>query len=111
MIPPAPDPSADPRLGSPDRATASGIYVHLPYCRSRCAYCAFVVSTDSSTAGAYLRALEREMEILAVEAEDSVFDTVYLGGGTPSLTPAADLARLLDGLDQRFSISPSAEVT
>ena len=100
-----------PITRSPDQTIPSGIYVHLPYCRSRCAYCAFVVSTDSSTAGAYLQALEREMEILALEAGNSLFDSVYLGGGTPSLVPAADLAKLLADLGRLFSVSPRAEVT
>ena len=83
-----------PRRGSPDRPIAdhpipSGLYVHLPYCRSRCGYCAFVVSTDESSAAAYREALEREAAFLAGEARGVPFDSVYLGGGTPSLTPRA----------------------
>src|SRR5262249_39337403 len=94
-----------------DLVIASGIYVHLPYCRSRCGYCAFVVSTDDSTAGAYWNALDREMELVAPEASGATFDTLYLGGGTPSLTPAAELARLLGGLRRNFDVSEQAELT
>jgi oxygen-independent coproporphyrinogen-3 oxidase len=91
--------------------TASGIYVHLPYCRSRCGYCAFVVSTDDSSAGAYRRALDREMELVRSEASKASFDTLYLGGGTPSLTPAGELEHLLGALRRSFAVCPGAEVT
>ena len=100
-------PSADdpiPRL-------LPGIYVHLPHCRVRCAYCSFVVSTDDSSAKAYQDALAREIVLLAPEAEGVTFDSVYLGGGTPSLTPAPELARLLGDLRGRFHVTPGAEVT
>ena len=88
-----------------------GIYVHLPYCASRCGYCAFVVTTDGSSRDRYLDALEREMTILAPETERSVFDTVYLGGGTPSLLPPAAVHRLVAALAKTFRLEPGAEVT
>ncbi len=88
-----------------------GIYVHLPYCRVRCGYCSFAVSTDTSSAKAYDDALAREVALLAPEAEGAAFDSVYLGGGTPSLTPAPSLARLLQDLRARFQILAGAEVT
>jgi oxygen-independent coproporphyrinogen-3 oxidase len=88
-----------------------GIYVHLPYCASRCAYCAFVVTTDGSTRDRYLDALKREMAILGAEAESRPFDTVYLGGGTPSLLPAETIDRLLGELAGAFRLQPGAEVT
>ncbi len=96
---------------SPGPAIPSGIYVHLPYCRSRCGYCAFVVSTDESSAGAYLRALEREAAHLAEEAPGVRFDSVYLGGGTPSRVPPPDLALLLEDIRRRFDVLALPEVT
>jgi oxygen-independent coproporphyrinogen III oxidase len=104
-------PADHPTTRSPDPPIPSGIYVHLPYCRSRCGYCAFVVSTDDSSAGAYRRALERETAHLADEARGAGFDSVYLGGGTPSLTPAPDLAVLLEDIRRRFDLLPSPEIT
>ena len=89
----------------------AGLYVHLPYCRSRCGYCAFVVSTDESSRGEYLAALAAEATIVAPEAASDRFDSLYLGGGTPSLVPEGDLEILLDGLRNRFSFSGDAEVT
>jgi oxygen-independent coproporphyrinogen-3 oxidase len=93
---------------SPD---SPGIYVHLPYCRTRCGYCAFVVTTDDSTRDAYLGALELEAAIVEKEAAGVPFDSIYLGGGTPSLIPTDGLARLLAGLRRRFDVLPGAEVT
>jgi putative oxygen-independent coproporphyrinogen III oxidase len=88
-----------------------GIYVHLPYCASRCGYCAFVVTTDGSSRDRYLEALGREIRLVAEEAEGARFDSVYLGGGTPSLLPAEAIARLLELLRALFTIAADAEVT
>ncbi len=90
---------------------AGGIYVHLPYCASRCGYCAFVVTTDGSSRERYLEALAREIGLVAEEAAGAVFDSVYLGGGTPSLLPSEAIARLLELLRERFAIAAGSEVT
>ncbi len=90
---------------------ASGLYVHLPYCRSRCDYCSFVVTTDQVSRAAYLAALDTEASLAAAEAADASFDSIYLGGGTPSLVPPEDLERLLASFRSRFRILPGAEVT
>lgn len=90
---------------------AAGIYVHLPYCRSRCGYCAFVVTTDESSRGDYLDALAREAELLAEEAAGFRFDSLYLGGGTPSLVPERDLSALVTDLRRRFALEANSEIT
>ncbi len=92
-------------------AAGTGLYVHLPYCASRCGYCAFVVTTDGASRDRYLEALEREAAILQPEAAGERFDSVYLGGGTPSLLPTPAIARLLEGLRCRFAVAADAEVT
>lgn len=89
----------------------AGLYVHLPYCASRCGYCAFVVTTDPSSRSAYLDALAREADVAAEEADGVPFDAIYLGGGTPSLVPTEELSRLLAALRGRFRIAADAEVT
>ena len=91
--------------------TEAGLYVHLPYCASRCAYCAFVVTTEAGSRDRYLEALETESGLLAPEAAGARFDSVYLGGGTPSLLPPAAIARLLGALRERFAVAADAEVT
>jgi len=89
-----------------------GLYVHLPYCATRCGYCAFVVTTDASSRTRYLDALEREAALLEGEAGGGeAFDSIYLGGGTPSYMPPAETARLLGALRRRFPTVPDPEVT
>jgi oxygen-independent coproporphyrinogen III oxidase len=89
----------------------AGLYVHLPYCRSRCGYCAFVVSTDESSRRDYLGALAREAELVGREATEDRFDSLYLGGGTPSLVPVEELSTLLERLRCRFLFDGDTEVT
>lgn len=89
----------------------AGIYVHLPFCASRCPYCTFVISTDESIAPEYQRWLLAEVDLAAGVASDTLFDTIYLGGGTPSRTPAGRIDELLDRLRSRFRVAPAAEVT
>ena len=96
---------------APTFVSGSGIYIHLPYCVSRCEYCSFVVSTDDSSRDSYLAALEEESALVAREAQGAAFDTVYFGGGTPSRIPLADLARLHAALARHFRLLPGAEVT
>jgi len=89
----------------------AGVYVHLPYCASRCSYCAFVVTTDDSSRDAYLEALERELELVRGTAKGWRFDSVYLGGGTPSRIPSEGIRRLLEAIRSRFEVEPGSEVT
>lgn len=88
-----------------------GIYIHLPYCVSRCSYCAFVVSTDPASRSRYLQALGREMELVRAQTRDALFDSVYLGGGTPSVIPPEDFAALLKRIQSEFRIAEDSEVT
>ena len=84
-----------------------GVYVHIPWCRSRCPYCAFNVRVDPVVPyAAYVDALIQQWEALAPRFPGRP-DSIFLGGGTPSLTPAPELARLLGALAPR----PGAEVT
>lgn len=89
----------------------AGIYVHLPYCAVRCGYCTFFVETDDSSRAAYLGSLEAEAAGVAESAQGAAFDSIYLGGGTPSRIPAADIARLLRAMRARFAVAQGAEVT
>jgi len=89
----------------------AGLYVHLPYCVRRCGYCTFVLTTDFSTRDRYLAALAAEASLAAARAPEARFETLYLGGGTPSAVPAPLLASLLDGLRRTFSFEGMPEVT
>ena len=87
-----------------------GLYIHIPYCPSRCRYCAFY-STTGAPEEMYIDALLAEAEQKKKEIGNGKADTVYLGGGTPSRLPVSFLARLLRGIFEIFPISPSAEIT
>jgi putative oxygen-independent coproporphyrinogen III oxidase len=99
-----------------------GLYVHVPFCLSVCPYCDFVVFAGSaargprSRIGAFLEAVVTELGLRA-DALDERFEarppleTLYLGGGTPSLLPADEVARLVETTRWRFGLAPHAEVT
>lgn len=84
------------------------VYVHWPFCLSRCAYCDFVSGTDLSRMQDYTAALLSEIRGAPGAGP---LDTVFFGGGTPSLCPAGDLAAILEALRGRFGIREGAEIT
>ena len=90
--------------------TPAGVYVHVPYCVRRCAYCTFVLTTDFSTRDRYFEALTAEAEIAARQTHGAAFDSLYLGGGTPSSAPPGMVAGLLDRLGALFAFA-DPEVT
>lgn len=92
-----------------DRA---GIYIHVPFCRSRCSYCDFATGAfEAALAETYVGALAREIETFeCVGATDDV-DTLYFGGGTPSLLTPAQVTRVLEAVRARFRVEARAEVT
>ncbi|WP_301859786.1 radical SAM family heme chaperone HemW [uncultured Megasphaera sp.] len=86
-----------------------GVYVHIPFCAHKCIYCDFPsYSGAGQYADAYVDALCRE---IACYDGDSQADTVYFGGGTPSLLSAAQFARIFTQLQQTFSLAADAEIT
>jgi putative oxygen-independent coproporphyrinogen III oxidase len=99
-----------------------GIYLHVPFCRTRCGYCDFNtytpaelrVSADSTDTGdAYVDAALAELALArqVLGSSAPVVSTVFVGGGTPTLLPAVHLLRLLAGVDAAFGLAPDAEVT
>jgi oxygen-independent coproporphyrinogen-3 oxidase len=82
----------------------SGIYVHLPFCSIHCNYCDFPVSTQISLAPKYYLALLQEIVIRPMKEKA---DTLYFGGGTPSLTPVPVLKKIRE----QFVLTPNAEIT
>lgn len=110
-----------------------GVYVHVPFCRVRCGYCDFntyvpeqlatpvgaaapgpaAAVIGAATPEGYVDAALRELDLAAsvLGPQAPPVDTVFVGGGTPTLLPAADLAALLAGIRDRFALRPDAEVT
>ncbi|MBC3185115.1 coproporphyrinogen III oxidase [Corynebacterium sp. zg-331] len=97
-----------------------GVYVHVPFCAARCGYCDFNTYTPgelgtSASPETYLDALEKELDLAARYAArrglDRPAQTVFVGGGTPSLLGARGLGRLLAAVRRSFGIAPGAEIT
>ncbi len=86
-----------------------GLYVHIPFCVRKCLYCGFYSVTDFSPLPEYLTALRREM--LLYRGWAPLFDTLYIGGGTPSVLPSPELEKLISDIRGIFPISEDAEIT
>jgi oxygen-independent coproporphyrinogen-3 oxidase len=89
-----------------------GIYVHIPYCLSKCRYCAFnSVPARGGVPNGYVEALREDAARESSRWQGAEFASVYLGGGTPSLLTAGQLESLIQEIRRRFQISAEAEVT
>ena len=87
------------------------VYLHIPFCRARCAYCAFTTYAGlESLIPAYVGALVEEIRLVGGERRLPVH-TLYFGGGTPSLLTPGQLGRILNTLQDTFSLSPDAEIS
>ena len=89
-----------------------GLYVHIPFCRSKCKYCGFLSSpADEEEVSKYVEYLRKECELRAKECEGLIFDTVYFGGGTPTVLSNRQLSTILDDYRKRYQIASNAEIT
>jgi putative oxygen-independent coproporphyrinogen III oxidase len=89
-----------------------GVYVHVPFCASRCGYCDFNTYTaGEASQDGYLDAVLAELKLAAGVVPGAPVDTVFFGGGTPTLLDPGDLARILDGIDATWGLATGAEVT
>jgi putative oxygen-independent coproporphyrinogen III oxidase len=90
-----------------------GVYVHWPFCRAKCPYCDFNshVRHQPVDAMGFARALARELDWLAARTPGRTVDSVFFGGGTPSLMPAAAVAAVLDAIGKCWAVAPDVEVT
>src|ERR1700749_1074761 len=108
--PPAPSPQRRPAI-SPYLCRMAGIYLHIPFCRQACHYCNFHFSTSLQRKNDFIDALLKEMEARRDYIGDARIQTIYFGGGTPSLLSEEELERILNKLHTLFSIAPDAELT
>ncbi len=98
---------------SRNNKTPLGIYIHVPFCRSKCQYCDFysVTTKDIHILDGYLDAVCNHIKEAGPLAPDYVVDTVYFGGGTPSLFGAEGMAEILTTIRKSFDVSHTAEIT
>src|ERR1700761_7489715 len=92
-----------------------GIYLHVPFCITRCGYCDFNTYTPAELGGvnpdAWLLALRSELQLAAARLNAPTVNTVFVGGGTPSLLGGARIVTLLDMVREHFDLAPDAEIT
>ena len=90
----------------------AGLYIHIPFCKSRCIYCAFYSTTQLELRQQYVDALCKEMDTLPPGLPDGApISTIYLGGGTPSQLTMPQLQQLFTYIYNRYRVAPGAEVT
>src|SRR3954447_25398908 len=107
---------ADALAGARDRPL--GVYVHVPFCVTRCGYCDFNTYTASELGGGVSPATYAQTAIAELDLATRVLGdaaravgTLFVGGGTPTVLPAKDLVQLVEAVGVRFGFEPGAEVT
>ncbi len=95
--------------GASTPSTSTGIYIHVPFCRAKCPYCDFYSVTDHGLIPDYIEALLAELNLYRHGVPRA--DTLYFGGGTPSVMAPRQIARILDAVHDCFSVAPDVEVT
>lgn len=89
----------------------ASLYLHIPFCKSRCIYCDFYSGTDTSQRARYVQALCDELKLRSTYLPTRVLDSIYFGGGTPSLLQKEDFERLFTEIHTHFTLLPSTEIT
>ena len=90
-----------------------GLYLHIPFCRQKCLYCDFCSfpKPEAELVSSYVDALCRDIERYADRCRNRLVDTVYFGGGTPTLLPISEFEKIFSSLAKSFSISDNAEIS
>ncbi|HMH34912.1 MAG TPA: radical SAM family heme chaperone HemW [Puia sp.] len=89
----------------------AGLYIHIPFCKQACHYCNFHFSTSLTYKNDFVAALLKEISLQREYLDENTVETIYFGGGTPSLLQKADLTVILEKLHQEFRIAANAEIT
>ena len=87
----------------------AGLYIHIPFCRRKCAYCNFYSIVREKDPSPFIHALLKELSLYTHEFD--CFDTVYIGGGTPSILPVQSIADILTAVGRNYPILPEPEIT
>ncbi len=89
----------------------AGIYIHIPFCKQACTYCNFHFSVSLKNKAAFIDALLKEINTKQDYISDKNIETIYFGGGTPSILNTEELSSIFDALTKKFSIDKNAEIT
>ena len=89
----------------------AGVYIHIPFCKSFCSYCDFYSTTDNSETGSFVQSLLLETAMQAGYLEGEVVETIYFGGGTPSLLTVEQIRQILSSVRTNFNVAEDPEIT
>jgi len=89
----------------------SGIYIHIPFCKQACHYCDFHFSTSMGKKEPMLSAIQRELELRKDEFKNVVVETIYFGGGTPSVLTSEEINVLIQSVYKNYLVSTDSEIT
>src|SRR5680860_1726831 len=89
----------------------SGIYIHIPFCKQACHYCDFHFSTAMGKKEVMVSALQEELVLRRDEFSDEVVETIYFGGGTPSVLTVDEIQSIIDTVYTNFEVSDRPEIT
>ncbi len=89
----------------------SGIYIHIPFCKQACHYCDFHFSTSLKKKDEMVQALAKEIRLRKAEFADETVETIYFGGGTPSILEVSDLRMLIDEIYTNYAVAENPEIT
>jgi len=89
----------------------SGIYIHIPFCKQACHYCDFHFSTSLKKKDEMVLALAKEIVLRKDEFKDEIVETIYFGGGTPSILQISDLKFLIDEVYRNYNVAENPEIT
>jgi oxygen-independent coproporphyrinogen-3 oxidase len=89
----------------------SGIYIHIPFCRQACHYCDFHFSTSMKKKNEMVLALAKEIEMRKSEFQAEIVETIYFGGGTPSILQISDLRFLIEEVYKHYKVVENPEIT
>ncbi len=89
----------------------AGIYIHIPFCKQKCHYCNFYTVVSQKFRAVFIDALLKELELRKDYLGDKTINTVYFGGGTPSLLTSKEIQFIIDKIDSLFSLNGNAEIT
>ena len=89
----------------------SGIYIHIPFCKQACHYCDFHFSTSMGKKGAMIGALKKELVLRKGEFKNEVIETIYFGGGTPSVLSSEEISSIIESVYINYQVSEDPEIT
>ncbi|KJF44177.1 radical SAM family heme chaperone HemW [Draconibacterium sediminis] len=89
----------------------AGIYIHIPFCRQKCYYCDFYKTVNTSLQHDFIGALKNEAKVRKNYLNNETVETIYFGGGTPSVLTAPEIAEILAVLNKEFTVNSNAEIT